>query len=378
MKTALLINSFWSQNKIISGGDIRVLEISKRNFNNEETIILTSNKGKNYLEKELNKLNFIITPDFFDKFTIIPSYILRTFLATNKLKKTGPSIIYSSSDFFPDVIPAYFNKNKDNKWVQTVFHIYPNWRTRPGNKIINFVGYYLQKLSFYLIKKKADKIITINNQVKDELIKKGFNKDKIYVSSCACNIDYFNKVKKSKTGYDGIFLARLNYSKGIFDLIEIWKNVCKISPQARLGIIGGGSDAIKNELLIKINKAGLKDNIDLLGYLENDKAFSTLKSSKIFLFPSHEEGWGIAIAETMACKIPVVSWDLSVYKEVFEKYTIQIKENDINKFANKVVELLKDNKKRITLGNEGFKFIQKYSWNNVAKNELKIIRGDKK
>lgn len=285
-------------------------------------------------------------------------------------------IVYASSDLFWEVIPAFYFKirKKNIKWIQTIYHIYPDWRTRPGNKATNFFGYYLQKLSFLLIKNKADKIVLINSLVKNDLKKMGLPEDKMAVSSVGIDSEYFEKIDKAGPIYDGVFLARLSYSKGILDLIEIWKNVCGELPKAKLAIIGGGSEETKNILSKKIRDYDLEKNIELLGFLADERTHSILKSGKVFLFPSHEEGWGIAIAEAMACGLPVVSWNLPVYEEIFEKYILQIEENNPKDFAKKVVELLKDEDLSKETGQSGRDYIKKYSWEEVARREFEIIK----
>jgi len=169
-------------------------------------------------------------------------------------------------------------------------------------------------------------------------------------------------------------LGRLNYSKGIFDLIEIWEKVCAVIPQARLAIIGGGDKKIKEDLKKKITTLDLKNNIEVLGYLENKKAYSLLKSSKVFLFPSHEEGWGIVINEALACGLPVVSWDLPIYKPIFEDHIVQVKESDMENFSNEVIKLLENKELRNQIGSVGKEFIKKYSWDRITENEYQLIK----
>lgn len=292
-------------------------------------------------------------------------------------KNSGEKIIvYASSDLFWETIPAFFYKTKNKKinWVQVIHHIYPDWKKRSGNKLVSFFGYYLQESSFFLIKRKADKIIVLNNFVKNELVKRGFDEKKIFLNSNGIDFEYINSFERKNSSREGVFLGRLSPSKGINDLIEIWKKVCESFPKARLAIVGGGSNEEKSQIIKKIKDCNLDKNIDFLGFLNDNEVFPILKSSKIFLFPSHEEGWGIAIAEAMACGLPVVSWNLSVYQEVFENYTIQVKENDVNLFSEKTVELLKNNELQMKIGNNGKEFIKKYSWDKVAKREYEIIK----
>lgn len=286
------------------------------------------------------------------------------------------TIAYASSDLFWEVIPAcWFKKrNGDILWVQVIHHIYPKWKTRPGRKTTNFFGYWLQRFSFRLIKKHSDAIIVLNDNVRKKLLKLGFSESRLKLSSNGIDFEYFDRMEKSESRYDGVFLGRLSPSKGIADIAGIWKNVCREIPEAKIAVIGGGDKEAKNFLLKKIEKDDLKKNIDFLGFLENEKAYSILKSGKVFLFPSHEEGWGIAIAEAMACGLPVVSWDLPVYKSVFKNFTVQVEEGNIAKISDEIIRLLRNENLRETIANMGKEYIKKYSWDEVCAKEREIIR----
>jgi glycosyltransferase involved in cell wall biosynthesis len=294
-----------------------------------------------------------------------------------KSKNSGEkNVVYATSDLFWEVMPAYICKTKNKKveWIQIIHHAYPDWKKRPSGKISSFFGNYFQKFSFFLIKRKADKIILVNHLTKAQLLKRGFKEEKMYVSSNGIDFEYFDQIEKNEHSYDGVFLGRLDATKGIYDLVKIWKKVVGALPKAKLAVIGGVGKNIKEDLREKINEAGLEGNIKLMGFLKDKEAHQMLKSGKLFIFPSHEEGWGIAIAEAMASSLPVISWDLPVYKEVFENHTICVKENDIDLFSKEIIKLLEDNSLRERMGDDGKKFIKKYSWESVAKKELEIIK----
>lgn len=358
----------------MSGGDQMLIQLFKRIAINFDKIdCCTSFDGKKSIEANIEGVTFYLPYRVFDKCPLIINYIFRTIQSLKVMFKKNIDIMYSGSDFFPDVIPAFLYGilHPKTKWVQYVFHIYPDWRKRPGRKIRNFVAQYLQRISFVFIK-KSDIVININAQVRRELIKLGFAENKIKVNTPGIDVDYFQKliVNKRSPKFEATFLGRLNPSKGIFDLIEIWKRVVKESPEARLAIIGGGSQSIVDQLKNRIVNAKLENNVYILGFLENDEAFSIIKKSKIFLFPSYEEGFGIAIAEAMACRVPVVSWDLAVYKESFEDNSIQIEKGDLDLLAMKVVELIKNEGLRSYVVIKARKFVNKYSWDLIAQNHI--------
>lgn len=374
----VFLNAFWRSGEGMSGGDQMFLQLFGRLRSSFDHFYIYTNKdGKNAVAGAgLDDIRYKISAGIFDKFNVLASYIFRTLKALNCLRLKEVDVLYSTSDFFPDVLPAYIYKifHKKTVWFQCVFHICPDWRFRKGNKIKNFIAQYLQKYSLFLIQ-RADCVININSIVSNYLAGKGFDAGKLVINTPGINLKYFEDLgsEKNLTKYDAVILARLSPTKGIFDLVEIWKLVVLKNSSARLAIIGGGDLSIKNELLAKIKVSNLENNIFVLGYLPDNEAFQLIKNSKVFVFPSHEEGFGISIAEAMACGVPVVSWDLPVYREIFEDQIICVKENDVQVLAEKVNYLLSDDKARHILALKAGQFIKKYDWGRITSDFYKIL-----
>lgn len=356
-----------------SGADIALIELLKRLTYFKKTII-TSKKGIN-LCKSLNLTNIssIITSQESEVKNILWIYIKRTLniLFSTKIPKSN-AILLSSSDFFPDVIPCFLLK-KHNKWIATIYHLYPHYKNRQGKIYINFIAYYLQKFSFFLIKQKADLVIVSNKLVKKQLINLNFDKNKIQVVLIGIDISFYEKIKQGKTKYDAIYLGRLNYSKGIFDLIDFWKKVTSKIKSAKLAIIGEGSKEIKKALLKTIKDNKLDNNIIYLGYLSDKKAFSVIKSTKLLVNPSHEEGFGLTTLQAMACNVPVISWNLASYKYTFEDNLMTIKKGNISAFSKKIIKLLGNTKQRDNISKRACIFVKKYDWKYILPEYINII-----
>lgn len=372
----VLLNSFWNHGAGMSGGDQMLIQVFKR-IRNDLGILwcVTSPDGKVVIEKEVPGVTFIVSPKFLDRLNLMVNYVWRALFALRCLL-LKPEVVYSGSDFFPDVIPAFLLKviRPRIRWIQCVFHIYPDWRVRPGSKIKNFIAQYMQRFSLVLAR-RADVILNINHQVKSHLVAKGFIESRIVINPPGIDLDYLWAIPRATLaeGYDGVFLGRLNPSKGIFDLLEIWSQVVKEVPSARLGIIGGGSTGIVTQLKDAIQVKGLEGNIRLLGYMENDKAFALIKASKVFLFPSREEGFGIAIVEALACGVPVVAWKLEVFNEFFAGM-IQLSEvGDFSDYSRKVCHEIAAAKYMPKEMAKRMDKLERFSWESVSLKSLKLL-----
>jgi glycosyltransferase involved in cell wall biosynthesis len=327
MKKFIAFMNAYSQGK--SGGDIWFIELAKRLKECDITVV-TSLLGKELCEREGLNAEYFIASRELGFVNIIRTYIKRTIrVITSNIKG---DIYYATSDFLPDVLPSYIGKvrNHNAMWVQKIYHLIPKKR------IVSFLA---QRLSLMLIKRNADMIFVDNSLLQDDLISLGFSRSKINVVSFGIDIEYFEKIQPSKECYAGVFLGRLKSSKGIYDLIDIWRLVCEAIPKSKLAIIGYGEEKTVKGLKQRIKDCKLDENIKLFGYLMNDEAFSIIKASKVFVFPSHEEGYGIAILEAMACGLPVVAYDLPVYKKNFADSLVTASIRDVEGFAQMVIEI---------------------------------------
>lgn len=357
----------YSQGK--SGGDMVFIEIAKR-LKNYDKVIVTSLLGKKLCQESGLKGKFLITTRESGFRNAIWTYFRRIIKAFFlKLTLKDKDILLGTSDFLPDVLPIFWLnlRNKKNKWIQHIFHLIP-----PSRKI----PFLAQKLSLFLIKQLADTVVVDNHLLEKDLVGLGFNPEKIVVNHPGIDHAFLKSIKtRGEKIYDGIFMAQLRYSKGIFDLVKVWQLVCKKLPEAKLGIIGKGEREIMEKIKAEIEDAGLEKSIDLLGYLEDDKAYNATKASKIFVFPSYEEGFGIAALEAQVLGLPVIAWNLPVFEEIFPKGMVKIPLGKIEKFASEIVNLLADKKFYRKLSKEAVNNANQYSWDETAKRELELIKG---
>lgn len=364
----------------LTGGDRHFIEIAKRwqGIDRAEVTLVIPKFAEEICNKEGLYANcIIIPPNAIEKLGIALTYILRTIFALIKIPKfEKETIVYSASDSLPDVFPSLIVKmlNRNAGWIACSFHLVPHYSKRQGSRIRNILSFYAQRFSICIMR-FADLVVVDNSILKNELENMGMSGKRIFVSSMGVDKGYIDGIEKGNCLYDGCFVGRLHPAKGIFDLVNIWNEVVKKKKESRLVIIGKGDKDIVEELNGKINDFGLGKNIDLLGFLSNQDMFKVIKRSRIFVFPSHEEGWGIAIAEAMAAGLPVITYDLPALKEVFPRGTVKIELGNILNFAEEIISLLGNKERYEELQKEAIGIAASHDWDSVADKELgEILR----
>lgn len=379
----IFVNAFYSNGKGISGGDKRIIEFLKiwnKVDKNREIRLYSPRQFYNLIDDDnIDKIGFYDTtePKILSSHLIL-TYIYRMLVVNKKIvcDRNDHNVFYSSSDFFPDIIPARRNARKyKGKWYATVHHIIESPRTRPGNKVRNVIAFIEQQMALKAIIKHADKILVVSPLVKDYFVNHGVEQNRISMVLNGVDTKFIDTVNAGDTpSYDGVFFARLAPSKGIYELADIWMRVCKEVPDAKLAIIGGGSEQVKEQLYDSFKEKGISQNVNIFGYLESDKAFALMKKSKVFVFPSHEEGWGITIAEAMACRLPVVSYRLPVFKYIFPELLKSVEFGNTDAFSSEIISLLKNESMRLDVADKGYQYvIDNYTWEKAAEIELKAL-----
>lgn len=370
-----------SKNVGVSGGDLRLIEIAK-NTHNYLVSFLTSQNGKELLVRNrlgkntIHLIRFNNTSKIFSNVLVCIGSI---FLPSKVLTYQG--IVYSSCEHLYDVLPALRLKLTNKcKWY-AVYHWvedYP-WIEKRGNGPLlkRYVYWSNRWFSGQLIKYFADEILAVSDQTKDKLIKiKKVDSKKI--KAVYCGVEYeritniVNKYQSEKgKKYDAVYMNRLNYDKGVFDLLEIWQKVCLSKKNAKLAIIGDGPKEVIKKINIFIKTNNLEKNIYLLGVIyDMENKFRTLNSSKLLIFPSHGENWAIVIGEAMAARIPVIAYSLKQIKPIWKDNVEWIRFGSIKGFSETIIGYLNEESIRNKMSNKAYEFIVKYDWKGIAKSEL--------
>ncbi len=366
----------------ITGGEGHMLEIGKiwaRLGVNVE--MMTTKSGHTVCRDHGLRVNSVVLPLDGNRLGVIASYLLRMVQGPLIALKIRHEVTctYSSTDILPDILPAlvvkFLNPHKPIM-VCWIFHLVSHFSSRPGSKIRNIISFLSQEVSLAIMRRYSDVVFVDNSEVKNKLKSLGFNEGSIHVVPLGIDKKSIDNSKPIPSmSYDACYLGRLHATKGVNDLAAIWRLVTDTKKSAKLAVIG--SDPTRNMLLRlqeEFTQYGLKDNVDFLGLVPRKSLFSVLKTCKIFLSPSYEEGWGIAVCEAMAAGLVPVVYDLQPYREFFRGGVVPVPVGDRRALAKAIIELVSDEDKRIELRQKAILCASQYSWDNTANKELQVIK----
>jgi glycosyltransferase involved in cell wall biosynthesis len=199
---------------------------------------------------------------------------------------------------------------------------------------------------------------------------------KISVIYNGINFDKFNKIIDSQSEKDLsiIFYGRLTWIKGILHLIKSVALLKGEFPELRLKVCGRGP--LEGRIQVLIRKLKLKENVFVLGHLPHNNLMKEIIESSIVVLPSlYEVGPFISGLEAMACKKPLICFDLPFTREfILNMHNgVLAKANDVKDLSDKIYLLLSDTDLRRKLGKNAYEYvISKHNWDLLVKKYLDI------
>ncbi len=114
-----------------------------------------------------------------------------------------------------------------------------------------------------------------------------------------------------------LFMARIHEKKGCDLLIEAFSRISASAPDLHLVIAGPDQVGWKATLEKQAERLGIKDRIHWPGLLQKDAKWGAFHATDAFILPSHQENFGIAVAEALACSKPVlISNKVNIWQDV--------------------------------------------------------------
>jgi len=122
--------------------------------------------------------------------------------------------------------------------------------------------------------------------------------------------------------------------------------------------------------LIKQNE----DFIKYLGYISDEELAKVYNLASLFVYPSFYEGFGLPIAEAMACGTPVITSSVSSLPEVGADAVVYVDPNNIEDIKEKMMMVLNNKDLQKQMIQQGLKRAKNFTWEKSTKEHIKIFK----
>lgn len=114
-----------------------------------------------------------------------------------------------------------------------------------------------------------------------------------------------------------LFLSRIHEKKGCDLLISAFARVAGQDPNLHLVMAGPDQTGWSSTLKAQADSLGIAGRITWTGMLQGDEKWGAYYASEVFCLPSHQENFGIVVAEALACGKPVlISNKVNIWREI--------------------------------------------------------------
>lgn len=231
--------------------------------------------------------------------------------------------------------------------------------------------------------------VVISEGLKEELIKWGFDSNKIHVLPDGVDLDKFDITISKNEAREILNLLDDKIIISYTGSLQNWKGYetflksygyLKNKENIVYLVVGGNEEQV-----IRLKEKYNNKNIIFVPFVENSKIPLFLKASDILVIPNSSK-YEISVKYTsplklfeyMASKRPIIASDLPSIREVVSEDDVLFFKPDNEKdLALKIEELINDNRMQNKLVNNAFEKVKEYTWEKRAKEIIsKFLEGN--
>lgn len=165
-----------------------------------------------------------------------------------------------------------------------------------------------------------------------------------------------------------VFFGRLNFKKGLDILAQAFALVGRQREDVHLVLAGPDNEGYGEKVREWLKEGAVLEKTTFTGPLVGEERFVVLHQAEVFVLPSYTENFGAAVAEAMACAVPVVISDqVNIYPEVKQAGAGLVVPCDARRTAEALETLLRNSALGRQMGAQGRRWAQQHlTWEAVG------------
>jgi glycosyltransferase involved in cell wall biosynthesis len=169
-----------------------------------------------------------------------------------------------------------------------------------------------------------------------------------------------------------LFLGRADKRKGIYELLSAIAITKLLIPEIKLAIGGDGDlEAIKAEIV----RLGIEKNVEILGWVNQEKKLEELAHAGVFTLPSYDEGLPMSMLEAMAAGKAVLVTPVGGIPEAIQHGIngLLVPVGDAKALSEALVVLISNQELRQQLGQKALKTVKERFSTDVVLEKLSSL-----
>ena len=246
-----------------------------------------------------------------------------------------------------------------------------------------FGNLYRRKL-VPLVTPRSQAIITVSHYERERIVQRlGIKREKIHVIYNGLNEIHFNKHasqqrrQQVRSKYQLppefiLFLGNQTTRKNPARVIEAYAKYAAATSSPLPLVTPGLTRGFITHRLSQLDLPFDEERYITPGYIADADLPVLYAMSKLFLFPSLSEGFGMPLIEAMACGSPVISSDTSCLPEIAGNAAVLVNPLKADELTAAIVSLSSNDELRRKKIEAGYFNAKRFSWNRAAESVLTI------
>ncbi len=301
-----------------------------------------------------------------------PATLWRSFGIPSALKQNETNIYHGLSAELP-----FGHKPEGSKYIVSIhdliFMRFPELYNAMDRKI------YYRKTKYAC--EKADRIIAISEQTKRDIVSfLSIEASKIDVVYQNCDAVFAQEIPdakkqliRGKYNLPEQYLLSVGTLEKRKNALIILKSLLHLPKDIHVVLVGK-STPYQAELDDFIQSNDLSERVVMLHGLPFEDLPALYQSSKIFIYPSIFEGFGIPIIEALNAQVPVIAATGSCLEEAGGPDSLYFNPEDAPSLAQHILSLWNDEAKRSLQIASGVVYANRFSASNFAEETMKVYQ----
>jgi glycosyltransferase involved in cell wall biosynthesis len=161
-----------------------------------------------------------------------------------------------------------------------------------------------------------------------------------------------------------LFLSRLDPKKGLDILIPALAKLAQRRDDFTLVLAGSGDEAYTSQVQHLVTAYGLHNRTIFPGFVQGEEKWQLLREADVFVLPSYQENFGIAVVEALTAGLPVIiSHRVNICREIVEAGAGLVTDLVPETLASTIDQLLSHPSLRQEMGQKGRQLASaRFSW----------------